>query len=379
MKKRLRNNNIIYKDLSDKNYINRFTFKKSVISLALVVTVVSNSVIAYAAEEPIMKDENVYVNLDGDGTVSGIYVVNSYELSEDTQVTDYGDYETVRNLSSNEVVNVEEDAIHVEADKGKFYYQGNLKTKEMPWDVSIQYILDGTEVTAEELGGKSGELTIHLAVKKNASVNQTFFENYLMQVSLSLDTDICENIQAEGATIANVGNSKQILYNIMAGSEKELVITCDVTEFEMEPISFKGVVSNIDIDTASIDTSEITKETSKITDAADSLNEAAQQVSDGVSKLNNGTKKLKDALVTLDSKSSELTKGSKEILKALNTIDEELGSVSISTQDLSQLVKASNAMKTGTQSLSDGMESLNQSLGYSTMNQAVWEIGRAHV
>lgn len=51
----------------------------------------------------------------------------------------------------------------------------------------------------------------------------------------------------------------------MAGSEKEMDITCDVIDFEMDPISFKGVVSNIDIDTDIIDTSEITNETSKIT------------------------------------------------------------------------------------------------------------------
>ena len=46
------------------------------------------------------KDENVYVNLNQDGSVDGIYVVNAYRLEQDTQIVDYGNYESVKNLSS---------------------------------------------------------------------------------------------------------------------------------------------------------------------------------------------------------------------------------------------------------------------------------------
>ena len=56
----------------------------------------------YAAEENTPKDENVYVNLNQDGSVDGIYVVNAYRLDADTQIVDYGNYESVKNLTSDQ-------------------------------------------------------------------------------------------------------------------------------------------------------------------------------------------------------------------------------------------------------------------------------------
>ena len=53
---------------------------------------------------------------------------------------------------------------------------------------------------------------------------------------------------------ANVGKDRQILYNIMAGQEKEFTISADVTEFEMDALSFQAVPMSFDIDVDSLDT-----------------------------------------------------------------------------------------------------------------------------
>lgn len=55
-----------------------------------------------------------------------------------------------------------------------------------------------------------------------------------MQGTVTLDTEKCDHIKAEGATAANVGSNRQLLYNIMAGEEKEFTITADVEDFEMD-------------------------------------------------------------------------------------------------------------------------------------------------
>ena len=52
------------------------------------------AMVANAGAAPVLaaadnqKDENIYVNLNTDGSVSGVYVVNEYELKEKTQITD---------------------------------------------------------------------------------------------------------------------------------------------------------------------------------------------------------------------------------------------------------------------------------------------------
>ena len=48
---------------------------------------------------------------------------------------------------------------------------------------------------------------------KNLDDNDEFFDNYLIQGTVTLDTKKCSNIQADGATQANVGSDRQLLYS----------------------------------------------------------------------------------------------------------------------------------------------------------------------
>lgn len=352
--------------------MNRRMARHVIAGIAVAVTVTSNPALCMAAQSNTAKEENVYATLEGDGVVNGIYVVNSYDLTEAGNIVDFGTYSSIKNLTSEEPINTDGDQISVATQQGKFYYQGNLESKDMPWTISIRYMLDGKDIPAEELGGKEGKLQIFLSIKENKQVNPTFFEHYLMQVSLSLDTSICQNIMAEGATVANVGSDKQILYNIMPGNEKEIEISADVTDFTMDQISFKGIGSSFDINGDSIDKSGITSETNKIADAAKTLNEGAIAASDGVGELNTGAEKIKEALVKLDSNSESLTSGSDKVLQALTELNKELAKVTVSTESLNQLVAASSSVKSGLEGISNGITQLDSSLSYSTVNKTIW-------
>ena len=57
--------------------------------------------------------------------------------------------------------------------KGKFYYQGNMEG-ELPWDVTISYVLDGKEMDPKELAGKDGQLSIHIHTSANELVDPNF-------------------------------------------------------------------------------------------------------------------------------------------------------------------------------------------------------------
>ena len=66
-------------------------------------------------------------------------------LDEETDITDYGNYDSVKNLTTDDKLKVSNNKVEVQAPSGKFYYQGNLKDAEVPWDISIDYQLDGKE------------------------------------------------------------------------------------------------------------------------------------------------------------------------------------------------------------------------------------------
>ena len=203
----------------------------------------------YAADTAAEKDENVYVTLNDDGSVSSVYVVNEFTSDKAGTIIDYGDYSSVKNLTTDDAITQNGEKITVEAPEGKFYYQRNLKTTDIPWKISICYFLDGSEISTEDLAGKSGKLKIKMAISENKACEGNFFDNYLLQATVVLDTEKCSNITADGATAANVGKNRQLVYNLMAGQEKTIEISADVTDFEMDGITFQGIPMSFDIDT----------------------------------------------------------------------------------------------------------------------------------
>lgn len=77
---------------------------------------------------------------------------------------------------------------------------------QLPWNFEMRYVLNGKDVSAEELAGADGELEIHMLITENtAAANPAFYPSYLLQVSFTLDNDLCENIAAEGASMADAG------------------------------------------------------------------------------------------------------------------------------------------------------------------------------
>lgn len=304
---------------------NKKIMKKTGTALLCVAIAANAGVLPALAEttDP-QKDENVYVNLNTDGSVSGVYVVNEYELSNQTALTDYGNYTAVKNLSSDDEITLSGNKVQVEAPAGKFYYQGDMDGTEIPWNISISYELDGQKLSAEELAGKSGKLKISLSVKDNPDSDDEFFDNYLVQGTITLDTKKCTDIQADGATQANVGSDRQLLYNIMAGQEKEFTITAQVEDFEMDAISFQAVPMSFTIDSSSLDTSELYDKTDEIKDAAKEFDDGATDLQDGASKLKDGASELKDGVSSLKDGTDSLKDGTKEFTDKTKDIDTQV-------------------------------------------------------
>ena len=258
-------------------------FKKGV-SLALAVTLLGSSTLAFADG----KEEVIYAVLNAQGQVDGLYAVNIFEGGD---IVDYGDYASVHPLNTEDQIAYENGEVRFHSDAQRVYYQGNLNTRDLPWLFQLTYRLDGQEIAAGELAGKSGHVEIELDVRQNPAYDGELFKSHTLQISAALDTEKCRNISAEGATQANVGTSRQLSYIVLPNTEKSILISTDATNFEMDAISINGVRLSLDID---VDDSELTEQTDKIIDAGVKLDDGAQELLDGASELAGHNAELMD-------------------------------------------------------------------------------------
>lgn len=301
------------------------------------------------------KDEVVYATLDTNGEEQDIYVVNSFDITKAGTVTDYGIYSNLKNLTDLDELEQTDNAVQFTASEGKFYYQGNINEATLPWDIKITYFLDGKEFSPEELAGKDGHVQIRIETNANKQANPVFVENYLLQISLALNSDIYSNIQAEDGMIANAGKNKQVTFTVMPEDEAVLVLEADVTDFELDGINFTGIPSTMPIDAPDMDemTGDITtlsEAIAEINDGVGELNNGVSELNSGVTELVDGSKQYRNGMVSLDQSSDELISGSKEINQALEMLNN-----SLNTTEEPEL--------SGIQDLVGGLKQLSDGLG----------------
>lgn len=211
------------------------------ILLAESMALFSGMSVFAATDAEYTKKENVYVIMDSEGKVTGTYVVNNFHVTKEGEITDYGDYDCVQNLTNLDEIENDGEEHTFWSEKGKFYYQGDISDKELPWLIEIRYQLDGDKKKPEEMAGVKGDLEMTIHVEPNTQAdNRIFSASYLLQVSVTLDSGICENIRADGATIVDAGENEQVTFTVMPGTTADLVIEAEVENFEMDRISISG-------------------------------------------------------------------------------------------------------------------------------------------
>lgn len=360
---------------------------KKIMAALLAGTMIVTSVTPAMAEAvPSSKEEVVYVNLTSGGSVKEMYAVNIFD---DKNITDYGDYLSVELLNTTDNINQNGDEITFSSSADRVYYKGKMKSTIMPWNISIKYYVDGKEYAPEEVAGKSGKMEIYFKVSKNEAYDGSFYDAYALQASFILDTEIAKNITAADATLANVGNKKQLTYTILPGEGIDTVITADVTDFEMDAVSINGIPLNMNIQVKDeelmnkvdellggiedIDNGadELNSGVNRLSDATrDDLQPGVNQLNDGMKDLNDGVLKIQDGLDELNSKSYELTSGSAQVLSALNTINSQLNSQE-QKDSISQLVSGSAGIKDGITNLTGKLGELQAGVSYAKFMDAL--------
>ena len=327
------------------------------------------------------KDEVVYARLSGDGSAQSIYVVNHFSLSGIGWITDYGDYTSVLNLTDLQPIKLENGTVSVPTSNESFYYQGNLAGNDLPWVYNIEYRLNGASVSPESLGGSSGSLEIRLTSSQNNAVDAIFFNNYMQQITITLNNDDCSNIRADGATVANAGKNRMLVFTVLPGQNADITVSADVVDFEMGGIDINAMPFSMSFDIP--DTDGMLDEFSLLTDAIAALNDGVGLLKDGAvlmasgsAELREGSSEFLDGLSQLSLNSNQLTGASAQIMGALSIIADSLNSTDFSPDMLAELARLPGLiaqLADGLNQVVDGMKEQKDaySQAYSALDKAI--------
>ncbi len=326
------------------------------------------------------KDEVVYALLQATGELEQVYVVNNLNIREAGTIIDFGPYDSVKNLTDLSEIEHEDDVVRIEASKGKFFYQGNIEQSvELPWNIEVAYKLDGQNIAPEQLINQDGHFEMTIQTTSNENGEQLFYENYILQISVMLESDIFNNIEVTDGMIANVGKNQQVTFTAMPEQNGEFYLAADVTQFEMQGIEIAAVPSSMAIDAPDID--EMTEDMDSLTDAIRQVNEGVGELKTGVAELNDGVAQLRNGSQQYQNGMTELNKGSSELVNASKSIDEALATISESLADaddidmseLAAVADGLNQIAGGLNETVDGLALLreNYNMAYNALDGAI--------
>lgn len=328
---------------------------------AVVTTVAASEkkTVSDDEKQQVSKDETIYVLAGSDGSVNKIIVSDwiKNKMGLDS-ITDSSETKDILNLKDDQSYTMGTDNAKVWDAKGKdIYYQGSIE-KELPVALKVSYKLDGKSVSADEIAGKSGKVTIRFDYQNKQyeqveidGKKEKMYVPYVMLTGMLFDNNVFSNVEVTNGKLINDGQRTAVIGLALPGLQENLKLDKDVMEIpDYVEITADAKDFNLGM-TATIATNEVFNKVdmtdinsiSDLTGSMESLNTAMKQLMDGSSQLYGGLCTLLDksgALVTginklaaggakakagadgLAAGSTELEAGTKDLYAGLNKLSE---------------------------------------------------------
>ena len=325
---------------------------KSIVS-GLVITglVLGNG--AFIQAEKVTKDESVYVNADADGNVTKITVSDWLKnAGVNGTVEDKSTLKDIVNVKGEETFEQNGEGVNWNAGSGDIYYQGTTD-KELPVSVNISYKLDGQDISAADIAGKSGKVTITVSYTNHSKVTKKIngeekelYTPFLMATGIILPTDKFSNVEVDDGKIINEGSNNIVVGFGLPGMAESLDVSDDVAEKFPEKFEITADVTDFSMgNTITYASASILSDLEiEDDDTFDDLEEDIETLVDASGELVDGSKKLSDAMGELNDKFDEYSDGEKELNKGINTL----------AKSGKELTKGVKEYTTGVDSLANG-------------------------
>lgn len=267
------------------------------------------------------KQEVVYASLNNAGGMNSVYVVNVLKAAAGQTVQDFGTYDQVVNLTDTSTINQLSDSVILTmpesetASDTEFSYQGSVPNAQIPWNISITYLLDGQEISVEDLAGKTGSLELRIETAQNQSVDPRYYENYLMQITCTLPMENATNVKTDQGSIALSGSDVTVSFMVMPDADGNVSLSADVTNFEMSGISFAAIPFSMALDFP--DTDSLVSQFDALIDGTEQLHSGAQDLAAGVSSVDAATKQAATGAANLATGATQMTQGLQQYQRGL--------------------------------------------------------------
>lgn len=330
-------------------------------------------------ENPTEKTETVYSVLNSDGSISDT-IVSSWLHDEDgiNNIKETLNLTDVKNIKSNEKPSKDGNTYTWNAKGNDVYYEGTA-TKQLPVSVKLRYELDGQEMSAKDMEGKSGHLKLTISFTNNYSEVKNIngksiviHPSYLAGGMLNMSTGNFTNVKCESGKIVNDGTNEMLAFanipglnetlksagldkvNNQLGISDDVTVEADVNNFDLGSIMV-GMTNEIDLASELGEIGSV----SELTDGIDQLIEADDQLIDGSKQLYDGTTQLKEGIAPLSSAYPQietLTNAFDQLHDGTTTLSTGLNQYTAGVDQLN-VVSKQNLYK-----LSMGVTTLNTSL-----------------
>ena len=307
------------------------------------------------------KDETVYSKLDASGSNYKTIVSTHIENTENEElIKDLSDLLNVKNTSGDETFTQDGSTFTWNANKNDIYYQGESQ-KDLPIECKVKYELDGKELSANEIAGKSGKVKITLQYtnkeERTVTVNGKKVKMYVPFVVVAgtiVKNENNQNITISNGKVIDDGTKTTVIGMAMPGLQESLGVSANEVEI---PSNIEITMDATDFETNGI-FSYVTPKVLEEEDinAFDKLDEIYAQVNTLQSSMNQiqeGANTLKDGAETYSEKSQEFN-------NAMNQVSEGVSSVN---SNYSQIDTGITTINQGSTSLKNGAEQLNAGIG----------------
>lgn len=332
---------------------------------------------------------NTSSNNTNETTVTSEYAANSTEalISEELN-KQLNTTNTLKTNTRNETVYVFDDANgkqdHIIVNEKVTDASGNTtstqenSSKEAPVTIKVTYYLDGSEISADKLAGKSGKVKIRFDYtnneKKTIKVNGTNKEAYVPFTMISgmiLDSEKFSNVEVTNGQITQVGDNYMVMGLSMPGLKDTLnlkfndeqldmdipeyfEVSADVKDFELDmtmSAATSNILSDVDIDKLTID---------DLKSQLNTLQSAADQLTEGTGTLQDGTQTLADSIPALTSGVNQLNDGASQLKSGIYAYTDGAAALAAGSGTLNDGIKTYTdgvtALATGSASLDAGLK-----------------------
>ena len=308
--------------------------------LFTIVTYLTTPVFAFT------KEETVYSKLNSEGNNYNT-IVNSHieNKNQEQTINDISDLLNIKNVDGDQEFKQDGNSLVWNAEGSDIYYQGESQ-KELPIECKVKYELDGKEIQANELAGKSGKIKITIEyINKDAhdvninGKNETMYTPFVV---------VC-------GTIINNDNNKNI--EITNGK----AITMESTDFELN-----NIVTYVTPKLIEDDDIELFDDIDKIYSKVDTLQSSANQIQEGANTLAQGTDKLSSSVGELKTGSNAAYTGANKIKKEVEKSTKALVSDKSEALDSKTISEIGNK---ASEEASKQIESTAKAIGNSAASQ----------